>query len=93
MPFSLFVLRRQNVPFETFIALDFSGAGQAKSFRCRTIGLNFWHWILLYFNELDSKASLRSQQHRHISPFETRLDIHFGHVLDLIHHAPEHLPT
>jgi hypothetical protein len=50
MSFSLFVLRRENVPFESLIALDLSGAGQAKSFRRRSIGLNFWHWILLYFN-------------------------------------------
>jgi hypothetical protein len=43
MSFSLFVLRRENVPFESFIALDFSGAGQAKSFRCGSISFNFWH--------------------------------------------------
>src|SRR5689334_2495171 len=43
MSFSLFILRRQNVPFESFIALDLSGTGHAKSFRCRSIGLDFWH--------------------------------------------------
>ena len=43
MSFSLFILRRQNVPLESFIALDLSATGHAKSFRSRSIGLNFWH--------------------------------------------------
>jgi hypothetical protein len=49
--------------------------------------------ILLYFNSLGSEASFRRQQHRHVSSLQTRLDIDFGHVLDLIHHSPEHLPA
>jgi hypothetical protein len=44
MSFSLFVLRRQNMPFESFIAFDLSAGGQAKSFRCRSVGFDFWHW-------------------------------------------------
>jgi hypothetical protein len=50
MPFSLFVFRRENVSFESFIALDFSAAGHAKSFRRRSVGFEFWHWLLLCLN-------------------------------------------
>src|SRR5581483_8234175 len=36
---------------------------------------------------------LRRQQHRHIAPFPARLDVELGDVLQLVHHAAQHLPA
>lgn len=47
MPLSLLALARENVTFIAFVALDLTTAGDAKSFRRRSISFNFGHFSLL----------------------------------------------
>ena len=45
MPLSLLALTRENVTFIAFVALDLTTAGDAKSFRRRSISFNFGHFF------------------------------------------------
>lgn len=47
MPFSLLSLARKNVLFVCFVAFDFTASSDAKPFRRRFVGFNFWHFVLL----------------------------------------------
>jgi hypothetical protein len=47
MSLSFFVFARQNMAFESFVALDLTASGNAKSFRGRSIGFYLWHFLLL----------------------------------------------
>ena len=47
MPLSLLALARENVTLIAFVALDLTTAGDAKSFRRRSISFNFGHFSLL----------------------------------------------
>ena len=47
MSFSFLALARENVTFIAFVALDLTTAGDAKSFRRRSVSFNFGHFSLL----------------------------------------------
>jgi hypothetical protein len=47
LPLALLVLARQYMAFIAFVAFDFAAAGNAKSFRGRSVGFNLWHFSLL----------------------------------------------
>ena len=80
----------------SLVTFDLTGTGDAKSLRRRSIGSYFWHLIapLCFFLSLTLALDLfRRQQHRHIAPFQARLDIDFGDVLHQANHPREHLPA
>lgn len=45
MSFSFLALARENVTFIAFVALDLTTAGDAKSFRRRSVSFNFGHFF------------------------------------------------
>jgi hypothetical protein len=77
------------VSLEAFITLDFSTGRHSKPFGRSSVGLDFRHINLLF--SLDNL--LGRKQHRHVPPFQTRLDIHFGNVLYLLDHFAQRLPA
>jgi hypothetical protein len=41
----LLALARQDVAFESLIALDLAGAGHAETLGCSSVGFYFWHFF------------------------------------------------
>lgn len=93
MSFSFLALARENVTFIAFVALDLTIAGNAKSFRRRSISFNFGHFFtpLIFLFAVSVERSLWRQEHRHVSSLQPWFDVDFSNIEYLTDNAPEHL--
>jgi hypothetical protein len=43
MPLAFFSLAREQMAFKTLVPFHLAAAGDSESFRCSSVGFDFWH--------------------------------------------------